>query len=270
MSTYIIGDVQGCHQELQELLMVIDFDPEKDKLGFIGDLVNRGPDSLEVLRFIKRLPHPLIVLGNHDLHLLALGYGVVSYKVNHTLDEVLEAPDKIELLEWLRQQPFLIYEPSFDTLLVHAGTPPGWNLTQSLANAEEAAALLRGPDYLNFLHHLYGSHPLQWEDNLSGWDRARYIVNAFTRMRFCTQTGTLDLNNKTSQSTNPQSLKPWFEWYHQPQRVVFGHWAALEGHTTNPKCEAIDTGCAWGHSLTAICLENGQRFSVPAANSSIL
>ncbi len=270
MATYIIGDVQGCHAELQHLLMLIDFDPEKDRLGFIGDLVNRGPDSLQVLRFIARLPNPLVVLGNHDLHLLALGYEVLAYKNHHTLDDVLNAPDKLELLEWLRKQPFLIYESLFDAILVHAGIPPNWDLQQSVAYAQEASDLLSGPDFMNFLYHLYGSRPLQWEDNLTGWDRARYIVNAFTRMRFCSKQGVLDLVNKTNHSTNPDVLRPWFEWYQQPQRVVFGHWAALEGHTTNPKCAAIDTGCAWGHSLTAYCLEDGRRFSVPAVSGSIL
>ncbi len=145
LATYIIGDVQGCNTELQALLALIEFDPKQDRLGFVGDLVNRGPDSLATLRFIKNLPDPLVVLGNHDLHLLAIGYNVVSYDGGHTLDEVLQAHDKEELLNWLRCRPLLLYEASFETVLVHAGIPPQWDLTQAISNAEEVAEQLLWP-----------------------------------------------------------------------------------------------------------------------------
>ncbi len=264
MSTYIIGDVQGCYVELQQLLTLIGFNPQQDRLGFIGDLVNRGPDSLLVLRFVKKLANAWVVLGNHDLHLLALGYKVVSYRGSHTLDQVLNAPDKNELLEWLRHLPLMRYDAQFDAILVHAGVPPQWTLAEAQLCANQVAEQLSGSNFLECLRHLYGMQPLKWQNNLSGWDRIRYIVNAFTRMRFCTQEGTLDLTNKTIRSVDPIHLRPWFEWYHRSHRVLFGHWAALEGKTSNPLCEALDTGCVWGRSLTAYRLEDHRRFSVAA------
>lgn len=266
MATYIIGDVQGCYTELQQLLTLVNFNPIQDRLGFVGDLVNRGPDSLLVLRFIKSLPRAMVVLGNHDLHLLAIGYQAVAYSGKHTLDAVLNATDKIELLDWLRNQPFLHFIAEFDAILVHAGIPPQWTLPQALREAEQVAGQLRGPHYLDFLQHMYGHQPMKWQADLIGWDRSRYVVNAFTRMRFCTQDGELDLANKTVHSSNPERFRPWFDWYQLPERVLFGHWAALEGHCSHPNCEALDTGCAWGHALTAYRLEDQRRFSV----SSIL
>lgn len=271
MSTYIIGDVQGCYAELIALLDVIGFDKQRDRLGFVGDLVNRGPSSLETLRFIKGLPEPIVVLGNHDLHLLALGYGVVSYKGRHTLNEVLEAPDKMELLEWLRHRPLLHYEASFDAIIVHAGIPPQWRLVQALEHAEELAGQLRSADFKTCLRQLeMRDDPFPaWRDDLSGWPRSRYIMNAFMHMRFCTLDGQLDIKNKTAQSTDPQKWRPWFEWYALPHRVLYGHWAALEGRSSHPHCEALDTGCVYGRELTAYRLEDNRRFSVPALKPQV-
>lgn len=266
MATYIIGDVHGCYAELQQLLTLISFNPEQDRLGFTGDLVNRGPDSLAVLRFIKRLSHPMVVLGNHDLYLLVIGYGLIEYNGAHTLNPILRAPDRFELLDWLRQQPLALYDAKFNMLLVHAGAPPQWTLSALLDNARQVEAQLRSPDFLNNLRELEGDQPLVWRDQLIGADRMRYIMNALTRMRFCTREGTLDLKNKSSQSTDPNRFRPWFEWYTEQPRVFFGHWAALAG-AGHPRCEALDTGCVWGGSLTAYRLEDGQRFAVPGKRS---
>lgn len=267
MSTYLIGDVQGCYQELQQLLQLIEFNPQKDRLGFVGDLVNRGPQSLEVLRFIKSLSDPLIVLGNHDLYLLILGYELMpSDAYTHTLHAILEAPDKLELLDWLRHQPLVIKEKSSQALLVHAGLPPMWSIKQSLAHGQEVAAALQGKDYLNFLKNLFGNDPANWNDTLTGQDRLRYITNAFTRMRFCDKKGQLDLTADGNISKDPQHFKPWFT-FRDPTldqtNIYFGHWAALNGKCDTPHCHALDTGCAWGYSLTALRLEDQKRFSVP-------
>lgn len=266
MATYIIGDVQGCYTELQQLLELVDFNPQRDTLGFVGDLVNRGPDSLAVLRFIKNLPNAWVVLGNHELYLLAIGYSVVTYRGRHTLDEVLQAPDKIELLEWLRHLPLVIYLQEFEAIIVHAGIPPQWSLSELLAKADEAKHYLSSANFLKHLGELefHWQQPMSWHEQLIGAERMRYIVNAFTRMRFCAADGVLDLSNKTAQSTHPEIFRPWYEWYRLPQRVFFGHWAALEGRCSHPRCEALDTGCAWGNALTAYRLEDDRRFSIPA------
>lgn len=261
MATYIIGDIHGCFQELQQLLDLIRFDPQRDHLGFTGDLVNRGPNSLEVLRFIKGLPSPKVVLGNHDLYLLMIGFGLVDYRGPHTLHAILEAPDKLELLDWLRQQPLVIYFQSFDTILVHAGVPPQWQLTDLIDRSDEIHHQLSGDSFKELLAKAEGDEPLAWDDQVSGLDRFRYIINALTRMRFCRADGTLDLTHKTAHSPEPELLRPWFEWYQQQHQVLFGHWAALEGRS-NPRCVALDTGCVWGGKLTAYRLEDGRRFQV--------
>ncbi|ABS77008.1 bis(5'-nucleosyl)-tetraphosphatase (symmetrical) [Coxiella burnetii] len=270
-NTYIIGDVQGCYRELQELLELIQFDSTKDRLGFVGDLVNRGPNSLEVLRFLKSLSSPLIVLGNHDLYLLILGYGLMpedSYE--HTLHAVLQAPDKLELLEWLRHCPLIRYEKSLSAVLVHAGLPPQWNIKESILHAEEISTALKGPHYLAFLKNLFGNEPSQWKDDLEGQDRLRYICNAFTRMRFCDAKGHLDLESEGKTNQAPSRFRPWFEW-RNPQEdnvdIVFGHWAALNGQSSAPHTHALDTGCAWGYKLTAINLKTKERFSVPCQSA---
>jgi bis(5'-nucleosyl)-tetraphosphatase (symmetrical) len=263
MATYIIGDVHGCYTELQRLLELINFDQHHDRLGFTGDIVNRGPDSLAVLRFIKNLPGAQMVLGNHDFYLLILGYAAATYAHGHSLEAIFSAPDKLELLDWLRQQPLALYLQDFDTLLVHAGAPPQWKLKDILDKSQEISAQLRGPEFFKFLQNLEGDSPLSWQEQLAGVARYRYIVNSLTRMRFCTADGELNLTNKTARSTDPEKLRPWFEWYQLPQQVVFGHWAALEGHS-NPRCQALDTGCVWGGALTAYRLEDSRRFQVPS------
>ena len=267
-NTYVIGDVHGCYRELQDLLALIAFNPNKDRLGFVGDLVNRGPNSLEVLRFLKSLSSSSsIVLGNHDLFLLILGYGLIpenTYK--HTLHTVLEAPDKWGLLEWLRHCPLIHYEQSYSVLLVHAGLPSQWNIKESLRHANEISTALKGPDYLTFLKDLFGNEPSQWTENLKGQNRLRYVCNAFTRIRFCDGHGQLDLKSKGKKSFYSPHFKPWFEWRDSQKDkidIIFGHWAALKGQCDTPHCHALDTGCSWGYKITALNLKTKERFSVP-------
>lgn len=264
MSTYIIGDVQGCFDSLQALLKHIHFNPAIDRLGFVGDLVNRGPKSLETLRFLMCLKNPLIVLGNHDLHLMVLYYYLKTIKhhehhsIPHNLHAILEAPDCHALIQFLLQQSFLIHEKNF--VMVHAGIPPQWSIKKaSQLSAEVQKIMCHDPN--EFFKHLFGNHPTTWHDQLIGWDRIRYIVNALTRLRFCTKDGVLDLENKTDQTIN-KTYQPWFSWVHPKKDIYFGHWASLNGVCNQPNIYALDTGCAWGHQLTAIRLGDKKRFSV--------
>jgi bis(5'-nucleosyl)-tetraphosphatase (symmetrical) len=265
MSTYAIGDVQGCYDELQALLAEISFNPSKDQLWFAGDLVNRGPKSLQVLRFIKNLPNAIVVLGNHDIHLLALANGHPF--PSHTLHEVLAAPDRQELIDWLRQQPFLHYDANLNCLMSHAGLFPRWSLSEAQTHAQSLEQVLRADDYAECLAYLYGNEPSRWTDHLTGWDKLRFIMNAFTRMRFCTMAGELDFSHTGEIGTQPADYFPWFEI---PKRsltnfsIMFGHWAALKGKTSAANVYALDTGCAWGGALTALRLEDKKQFMTPA------
>jgi bis(5'-nucleosyl)-tetraphosphatase (symmetrical) len=264
MATYAIGDVQGCFDELCLLLNQIHFDAAHDCLWFAGDLINRGLQSLEVLRFVKNLPHTITVLGNHDLHLLALASGN-PYK-NHTLQAVLDAPDCDELVAWLRQQPLIHYDAHLNYAMVHAGLPPQWTFAQAQGYALEVTTLLQGEYWEELMSHMYGDSPGQWQETLEGWSRLRYIVNAFTRLRFCDAQGRLELTYTGKIGGQPQGYLPWFKI---PERrtknlpIVYGHWAALLGETNEPNIYALDTGCVWGNCLTAMRLEDGKRFSVP-------
>ncbi len=269
MSTYYIGDLQGCFDELQDLLQLIHFDPTQDQLGFVGDLVNRGPKSLAVLRFLKSTPNVKVVLGNHDIFCLILGYGLIptdAYK--HTLHEVLTAPDKLELLEWLRQQPLLSIDDEQQAVMVHAGIAPQWNIHQAKQFADEVQQQLRGENFKAYLQHVFGNEPPQWHEKLTGLPRWRYITNSLVRMRLCRADGTLEFN--TLEATSFDGYQPWFDFrtYQQDQhQIYFGHWAKLNGHCATAHCHALDTGCAWGHELTAIRLEDQQRFSVSKRKS---
>jgi len=270
MSTYAIGDVQGCYDELQALLKCIAFDPTQDQLWFAGDLVNRGPKSLEVLRFIRSLPNAIVVLGNHDLYLLLLANG--HPHKNHTLQDVLLAPDCQILINWLRQQPLLHYDARLNYLMTHAGLFPQWSLAQAQSYAQEVEAILHRDDYLIHLQPLLGNQPDRWDENLNGYDRLRFIINAFTRMRFCTLGGQLDFTHTGKIGSQPNHLLAWFEVPNRTSQdipVVFGHWAALEGKVHPPNVFELDTGCVWGGSLTAMRLEDRQFFSVPALTQTI-
>lgn len=266
MSTYAIGDIQGCFNQLMDLLTLINFDPNTDQLWLAGDLINRGPNSLEVLRFLSQLkPAPIVVLGNHDLHLLAVWQGSAAYKPQDTFQDILAAPDRDELCEWLRQQKMLHYDPNFHCVLVHAGLAPNWDLTTALRLTAELEAVLHSDNYAPFLAHMYGNEPNQWHEELTGWDRLRVITNYLTRVRFCTPTGALNSTYKKGLDTAPTDLIPWFKFPHHRDptlNIVFGHWAALEGKTNDSHLFAIDTGCVWGKALTALRLEDQRRFTV--------
>lgn len=270
MSIYAIGDVQGCFAELQDLLAVIHFNPAKDKLWFSGDLVNRGPQSLNVLRYVKSLKTSAIcVLGNHDLHLLAVAQGLAATHQYDTLTEILNAPDSQELCDWLRMRPLLHHDNALGFTLVHAGLSPQWDLPLAQQCANELEQILRSPQYLEFLKHMYGDQPKQWSPNLSGWQRARFICNCFTRIRYCTLDGALDFKHKGPIGSQPAHLFPWFTLDNRANKnlnIIFGHWAALgayrEKDVTEKGIYALDSGCVWGNSLTAFRLEDKKWFTV--------
>lgn len=261
MATYAIGDVQGCYEELRALLGRVGFDSAHDRLWFVGDLVNRGPKSLEVLRFVRSLGDAAVtVLGNHDLHLLCLAEGFAKRRKDDTLDAVLAAPDAAELLDWLRRRPLMYREG--DRAMVHAGLLPQWSIDTALALAGEVETALRAASYRAFLAELYGSKPARWDDKLRGWDRLRVIVNAMTRMRFCSPAGVMDFHVKSS--TAPAGYLPWFEL--RPTRaeanIVCGHWSAL-GLRLTARVSALDGGCVWGGTLAALRLEDDWVAQLP-------
>ena len=267
MATYAIGDVQGCLTQLIELLEVIQYQQEVDELWFAGDLINRGPQSLETLRFIHSLGDKAkVILGNHDLHLLALSHGYGRLKRSDTITDILNAVDRDSLLDWLQQQPLVHYNASLQCIMTHAGIPPCWNLQQTLDLANEVHAVLISDQADSFFDVMYGNEPALWDENLSGMDRIRTIVNYLTRMRFCTPEGKLDLKSKEGPETALKSYAPWFTYPTQmpsDMHLVFGHWAALEGQVNLPKIHAVDTGCVWGGQLTALRLEDKHLFSTP-------
>ena len=258
MAVYAIGDLQGCYDALQRLLDRLSFDPAHDKLWLTGDLVNRGPQSLESLRFVRSLGESAVtVLGNHDLHLLAVAEHTDKKKRQDTLDAILNATDRDQLLDWLRSQPLIHHDDSLSFTMVHAGLPPQWDLALARACAEEVQAVLRGPDYHLFFEHMYGNEPSRWSDKLTGWERLRFIVNSFTRMRYCDAKGRLDLRAKGSPGSQHKKLMPWFQVpgrLNAQLRIVFGHWSTL-GKSNVPGVFSIDSGCVWGGALTALRLD---------------
>lgn len=261
MATYAIGDIQGCYDEMRRLLDTIGFDPAQDRLWLVGDLVNRGAQSLEVLRFLRGLgEHAITVLGNHDLHLLVVAAGVRKPHRGDTLDALLAAPDRDELLDWLRHQRLMHVDAGY--AMVHAGLLPQWSTAQALALAREVEAALQGPDHGEFLQQMYGNAPTQWREDLAGYDRLRVIVNAMTRLRLCTPEGVMEFSHKTGLEGTPDGYLPWFDVAGRASRdtpVLFGHWAAL-GLMLRPDVLGLDSGCVWGRRLTAIRLEDRRVF----------
>jgi len=266
MSTYVIGDLQGCFFALENLLEKIHFNSDHDILWFTGDLVNRGPESLETLRFVKQLgKQQRVVLGNHDLHLLAVAEGAHGGWPDDTLTPILEASDRAELMDWLRHQPLLHHDEVSGFVMVHAGLAPDWDLSLSKKLAAEVEAILQSDQRMDFFHHMYGNTPSAWHENLTGWDRIRCIVNYLTRARFCHPDGSLELKTKENVREDQTDLVPWFKLPDRRSKnldIVFGHWAALGGVTNTPHEFALDTGCVWGYSLTAMRLEDRACFSV--------
>lgn len=264
MAVYAVGDLQGCLQPLKCLLEKVRFDPAHDRLWLVGDLVNRGPESLETLRFLYRMRESLVcVLGNHDLHLLAAGRNIERLKKSDTLREIIEAPDAPELLDWLRRQKLMHYDEQRDMALVHAGIPPQWSLKKALRCAAEVEQALRDDNLLPpFLDGMYGNEPAKWHNDLAGVERLRVITNYFTRMRFCTPEGKLDLKGKEGADTAPPGYAPWFKIRERKTRgvkIIFGHWAALEGKCDEPGIFALDTGCVWGGAMTLMNVDTGER-----------
>jgi bis(5'-nucleosyl)-tetraphosphatase (symmetrical) len=258
MSTYAIGDVQGCFDELQRLLGQLRFDVSGDRLWFVGDLVNRGPKSLEVVRFVRGLGQAAVtVLGNHDLHLVAQHEGIERPRPDDTLDALLREPDAGELVEWMRQRPMMHVEGAY--AMVHAGLLPQWSVATAARLAREVEAALRGSGYRSFLGNMYGSVPEAWHDGLAGWDRLRVIVNAMTRMRFCTAEGKMEFREKGTQP--PAGFRAWYELRNDAHTIVCGHWSAL-GVRLEARLAALDSGCVWGGKLTALRLDDGALYQV--------
>lgn len=265
MAVYAVGDIQGCYDALQQLLERIHFNPGADQLWLVGDLVNRGPDSLAVLRLVKGLgENAVTVLGNHDLHLLAVAQGTAPPHKDDTLDAILQAPDAEELLHWLRHQRML--HVANNHVLIHAGLLPVWSVQQAQQLAAEVEAALRN-DAQSFFEHMYGNTPNSWDEELSGYARLRVITNALTRMRICTPQGEMEFKFKGEPKDIPSGYLPWYAVPHRASAqstVVCGHWSAL-GLQVLPNLLALDTGCFWGGMLTAIRLEDRQVFQVPCA-----
>lgn len=259
MAVYAIGDLQGCYDEFCRLLDKLRFDASCDSLWLAGDLVNRGPKSLETLRMVKSLGHSAItVLGNHDLHLLACAEGIKQTN-DRSMQAILAADDRDDLLHWLRQQPLLHHDAQLGYTLVHAGLPPQWDLALALACADELHAVLRGDDYHAFLHHMYGDEPSQWSDALMGWERLRFISNSFTRLRYCDAAGKMDMQEKGTPGQQSNGMLPWFAITGRKSRdlkIIFGHWSTLALIELDiENIYPLDTGCVWGLRLTAMRLD---------------
>ena len=267
MASYWVGDIQGCDEPLGRLLEMIDFSPSRDRLVVLGDLINRGPSSLAVLRRLMALDGSVqCVLGNHDLHGLAVASGIRRSGSTDTLDEVLQASDRAACLAWLRQQALALW--SDGVLSVHAGVLPSWSVTQTLALAHEVETVLRNPDWHEFLGQMYGNSPAAWHDDLKGVDRLRVVVNALTRLRFCSPSGEMEFNTKEGASSAPTGFMPWFEVPGRRTAVItvaFGHWSTLK-QPARSDVWALDSGCVWGGCLSAMRLSPDglhERLQVP-------
>lgn len=256
MSTYVIGDLQGCFAQLESLLAKVGYRREVDRLWFTGDLINRGPESLETVRFVKSLGASAVtVLGNHDLHFLAIVFGGHRTLASDTLDDLVDAPDCLEIAHWLRGLPLVHRENGF--VMVHAGLPHIWTMREAEAHAREVESVMRG-DYENFFRQMYGNVPNVWSDTLEGMDRHRTITNYFTRMRLVSHAGEMNFSHKGVLEGAPAGFRPWFAYPSRVrERILFGHWAALDGATGNRDMIGLDTGCVWGRTLTAYRLEDG-------------
>lgn len=277
MATYVIGDIQGCFHEFTALLEKINFSMQHDSLVLMGDLVNRGKNSLDVLRYVKTLQERSncrVILGNHDLHLLAVFHQVRELKKQDTFQDVLYAHDVTSLCDWLRKQSLIYFDEIHQTLFSHAGVAPVWSDAQALKYGHELEEALQGHDFKQILKNLFGNTPNQWSDSLTSFDRLRVICNFLTRMRFCFDDGSLDFSHKGKIGSQPTYLKPWFQVRKQKQndsaQVIFGHWAALEGNTFDKQYICVDTGCIWGRMLSAYRLEDQTWFQVSSSTPSAI
>ncbi len=265
MSIYAIGDIQGCFDELLALFDAIQFSPERDRVWFTGDLVNRGTQSVEVLRFVRDLgARAVTVLGNHDLHLLAVASGAATLRPKDSFMDVLAADDRESLLDWLRQRPLLHHDADLGYTLVHAGLPPQWDLATAQACAAEMERVLRGGDAIAFFQEMYGAEPARWRDELQGWERLRFITNSLTRLRYCDAAGAMDLDYKGQPGAQAAGQLPWFEVAGRRSadlKIIFGHWSTL-GRYASGGVYCLDTGCIWGGALSALRLDDARWFSV--------
>lgn len=265
MATYIVGDLHGCFNEFQLLLEKVNYNPKQDELFLTGDLVARGEDSLACFRFVKDpVNNAKTVLGNHDLHLLATMLGIKRVKPNDKIDAIFEAKDRLDLQNWLRNQPLVIHHPKHQFLLTHAGISPEWDLATTLACAKEAEKVLQSDNYADYIAQMYENKPERWSEDLQGVERWRYIINVFTRMRFCHTDKRLDFDCKLPLEQAPQELLAWFDLDNPlftQKNIIFGHWASLMGKCSRPNIYALDTGCAWGSHLTMLRWEDKQIFT---------
>lgn len=270
MATYIIGDLHGCFDEFQAILTQANFNPQHDELWLTGDLIARGDKSLECLRFVKALGNrATVVLGNHDLHLLATLEGIKKVKPKDKVEAIFNAPDRAELQNWLRNRPLIAIHPQHNFIMVHAGISPEWDLDTALTCAKEAENALQSEGYITLLKEMYGNSPDSWSTDLQGLDRLRYTINVCTRMRFCYKDKRLDFECKLPVEQAPSELKPWFELNNplfQQKSIIFGHWASLIGYPTPNTIYALDTGCVWGNHLTMIRWEDQKIFTQPRFN----
>lgn len=258
MATYVIGDVQGGYTPLMQLLESVGFDDGADRLWFVGDLVNRGHESLQVLRFVKDLgERAKTVLGNHDLHLLAVAENTERTKPGDTVEDILQAPDHDELMAWLRSRPLIHRDQMLGVTMVHAGLPPQWDVGTAVDLAGEVQAWLRGSQYHRYFEHMYGNKPAQWCDDLDQWDRLRFITNCLTRLRYCDEAGVIALKEKGAPGSQAAGLMPWFQVPGRKsadEKILFGHWSTL-GVVNDYNVISLDCGCVWGGSLVAYCIE---------------
>ncbi|MGM0434558.1 MAG: symmetrical bis(5'-nucleosyl)-tetraphosphatase [Pseudomonadota bacterium] len=257
MSEYAIGDIHGCHDSLRALMDRIGFSPDRDRLWFVGDIINRGPKSLESLRLVRDLgANALVTLGNHDMHFLAVALGGHEPRPKDTLQAILEAPDRNDLIDWLLQQNFAIPDEGRGLLMVHAGIPHLWTAQEAVAYSRELETVIQSNEASRYFREMYGNQPERWDSALEGMDRWRVITNYFTRMRFLAEDGTLDLVTKEGAGAAPEGFAPWFQ-YPRPDatELIFGHWAALEGRTDTPGVYGLDTGCVYNGQLTAMNLD---------------
>ena len=271
MATYFVGDLHGCFDELQLLLDRVAFNPKHDKLYLTGDLIARGEKSLECLRFVKDLGNAAqTVLGNHDLHLLSCAYGIKKVKPWDNLTALFAAPDFPELIDWLRHQPLFVHDEKLGFNLAHAGISPDWDIATAQVCAKEVEAVLKSGDIQHLLRQMYDSQPDRWSPELQGIDRLRYIINAFTRMRFCYTDHRLDFDCKAPVDQAPAELKPWYECDNpifSHENIIFGHWASLVDCPTPSNIYALDTGCAWGNRMTLLRWDDKQLFTQSAVGN---
>ena len=268
MATYAVGDIQGCYEEFARFIEMVNFDPHKDRLWLLGDLINRGPANLAVVRLVMSLGDAAVtVLGNHDLHFLAICRGGHSPNRSDTFTDLLDVDDLDRIVDWYRRQPLVVVDETLGFAMVHAGIPHLWALEEAMDLAGEVEAVIRSDEHVRYFTGMYGNKPNRWDPGLEDMDRWRSITNYFTRMRLLEEDGTMDFSHKGALSDAPESLIPWYELRAgSPLEVnlLFGHWAAIEGETCHADIIGLDTGCVWGRELTALCLETGKFFSVPA------